>query len=805
MDLFDDKPTRGKKFKQNRNRSSSSSGGSGGKQHNELVLKVVSNIKGNNSDNSIDYITRNNENKHDKKEYISPENEMGDKLKKEELEQLKSEWKEEFSDPSKIKTRNMTHIVLSVDIDDTEKNRRNLQNATRDFLAERFGDEGFRYIYVQHNDTEKPHVHIMVNNNNLETGKKLRIDMDWHYESRLMAKEHLKNHGINQEATFKKDRQIIQEKEKHFLDQDRQVTNWFDAKLKQAASNDIHFTHLKRQFDVVQTLKADMKQSDRFSTQQQVELSKRVKELREGVTLYDNFSSRTEANAAVSKMIKDIAPKESITQQVKNALGQNADRQATEEKKHQRQLYFHAKALVRAEAIVESTQSSSKEKRLTMSAIKERKAFLSSQGIDIKKLEQDYRVELSDNDKFKLAYRSLNKFVQLTDKRIKEKGMLEQGDTEKRLSRALETLHSASKTALSKDEDKTLETLRAKTLIELESRGFPAKQHFKEWEQSRTFKDEVAKVKTTFQKTELGSDKVQLDKVQSNIIKLQNQLSSDRPKQLGKKEGYSAAVSLKNAQQKLDQITGYDHAEHVKKSQFLAKGFKSYDEKQQSSNQRDAKRQAFAMSSSYLALAQAAQKAPLPSQQVQNNKDLATLRKQFEARGIDLEKNTRTLQRNDEIKVQIKEFGETSMKRVRATGYDRTEKAAEQLKQDLNSSSLSQSVKRELNTTLREKNNEISNNKVADSKQLHDNMKKLKALDEQVKAMTKPEQTKGLSALERLTQQRSVSSVQKEIAGLVKDSRKLIGAVDTKERVSINRTISNLERDHVSQAQDRGR
>ena len=698
----------------------------------------------------------------------------------------------------------MTHIVLSVDIDDTEKNRRNLQNATRDFLAERFGDEGFRYIYVQHNDTDKPHMHIMVNNNNLETGKKLRIDMDWHYESRLMAKEHLKNHGINQEATFKRDRQIIQEKEKNFFDQDRQVTNWFDAKLKQAASNDIHFTHLKRQFDVVQTLKADMKQSDRFTTQQQVELSKRVKELREGVTLYDNFSSRTEANAAVSKMIKDIAPKESITQQVKNALGQNADKQATEEKKHQRQLYFHAKALVRAEAIVESTQSSGKEKRLTMSVIKERKTFLSSQGIDIKKLEQDYRVELSDNDKFKLAYRSLNRFVQLTDKRMKEKGTLEHGDTEKRLSRALETLHSATKTGLDKDEVKTLETLRAKTLIELESRGFPAKQHVKEWEQSRAFKDEVAKVKTTFEKPELGSDKEQLDKLQSNIIKLQNQLSTDRPNQLGKKEGYSAGVGLRNAQQQLDQITGYDHTEHVKKSQLLAKGFKSYDEKQQN-NQRDAKRQAFAMSASYLALERSAQKAPLPSQQSENNKDLAALKKQFESRGIDLEKNTRTLQRNDEIKVQIKEFGETSMKRVRATGYDRTEKTANQLKQDLNDSYLSQSVKRELNSTLREKDNQISTNKAADAKQLHDNMKKLKALDEQVKAMTKPEQAKGLSALERLTQQRSVSNVQKEIAGLVKDSRKLIGAVDTKERVSINRTISNLERDHVSQVQERGR
>lgn len=264
MELFDDKVKRGKKLDVVKVKKSGSGGSKKERAPNELVFKVATNIKGNNCGLSMDYITRNRPND-EEKEYIAPFNEMGEDLKKEELEELKKEWREEFSDPRKINSRNMTHFMLSVDIEDTKENREKLNAATRQFCSERFGDEGFRYIAAQHSDTDKPHVHILLNNNNLETGKKHRIDMAWHYETRLMAQRVLKEHGIEQKATFKKDRQFEQTKLKeqiHDHEKDySDVKSWFDSKLKTAAKNDEHFKQLKRQIDVIDALKAGLSET----------------------------------------------------------------------------------------------------------------------------------------------------------------------------------------------------------------------------------------------------------------------------------------------------------------------------------------------------------------------------------------------------------------------------------------------------------------------------------------------------------------------------------------------------------------
>lgn len=797
MDLFDEKASKGRKIKRVKsgNSKSGNQSGSSGKKPNELVLKVASNIKGNNSDNSIDYITR-NQHEHEPEQFINPENEMGEVLDLKELEQLKSEWKEEFSDPKKINTRNMTHLVLSVDIKDNEKNRAAFHNATRDFLDERFGQEGFRYIFVQHNDTDKPHIHIMVNNNNLETGKKLRIDVDWHYESRLMAKEYLKNYGIEQSATFKKDRDIVKQKEQDFIKRDIEVKNWLDAKLKSASHNNRHFHHLQDQFSVIQALKSNKQESERFTTQEQIELNQKLKNLKSDIALYERFSSRTEANQAVAKMIKEVEPKQTVaTKVVQAAMKQQEEKRQSNDKKYQRQLYFHAKELVKAQAIVETTQTNSKEKRATLAAIKERKAYLVEQGIDVKKLEQDHRADLSSNDKFKMAYRTMNKFVAQTDKRLKKEGSLDVADTQKRLNRALEAVNSAKQNQLSPDEVKTLESLTAKTIVDLEARGFAAKKHIDHWREARTFKDEVSQVKKDIDQ---GHDFAQ---AQKRLFDLKSRLDNAPPKQLGKKERFAMGMSLKRSQEALDKTTGFEFATHLTKAERLTKSFDTLDKKAP----KEAKRQTFAMSAAFVELTKAAEQSPVPAQRAALAEKLTAIETKFDERNIDLRGNMQALAASNNVYHRIKQLESLSMNRVRANGYDKTQSSIDTVKRDLDESTLTQREKQGLSRSLKDKQKEINAARKADVLTLSERIKKIEQLDKRIKEMREPKLIQSLSALERLNNQRSIETAQKELGGLIKEARKLIGTPDKGQQVLFTKTINAIERQHNTQSISRNR
>jgi len=184
-------------------------------QSKEVVFKVASDLKGNKSGSSsvknskslkqcIDYITRNAEKFEE--DFIRPVDEMGNELSHEETEEVKKDWGEEFENEKRKNARLATHFVLSVDEKPTDKNIQRFNDAKNDFLRERFGDDGFRCISVTHTDNGKIHAHIVVNNYNKITKKKLRMDKNWFLESRIMAKEKLNEHGFNYKATLKQDR-----------------------------------------------------------------------------------------------------------------------------------------------------------------------------------------------------------------------------------------------------------------------------------------------------------------------------------------------------------------------------------------------------------------------------------------------------------------------------------------------------------------------------------------------------------------------------------------------------------------------
>ncbi|PML45586.1 hypothetical protein BCT75_04175 [Vibrio lentus] len=797
MDLFEDKPTKGKKVQQTKvlNRSNKGSSGSfngGGSSDNELVQKVVSNIKGNKSDNSIDYITRNNKHEHEVEEFISPEDEMGNKLSRDDLEALKKEWRDEFSEDNKIKTRNMTHIVLSVDVEDSQENRNKLQNAAREYLAERFAEEGFRYVFVQHNDTDKPHVHVMVNNNNLETNKKLRISVDWHYESRLMFKEHLKNNGINQEATFKKERQMMKEKERSFEKLDQEVTHWFDAKLKQVSQNDKHLEHLKRQFSIVQELKKEMQQSERFSTQKQLELSERVKTLRGDIVLHDRFTSRTEANKAVHSMIKEIdPPRQTLLKAVERNDQKNEQAQTSNEKKYQRQLYFHAKELVKAEAILKSTSHTSSDKKEALKQIKVRKAFLASKGIDVKKLEQDHRADLSTNEKFKITYRVINKVIPQTNKQLKKDKALDHEATNKRFVRMLDAHQRAKSDPSINDTDKkTLDTMKANVLIDLESKGFPAKKALQNWSESRALKTAVKELKEVIQKSPQ-----QAQEHQKQLFMLKKQLEQSPLDLINKKERFTLALNLRKAQEQLNKSTQNDFEHSVKTIDSVNRSFKTLDTKISDGDKKKVRSQAYAMTATIVSLKDKTNL--LPSQQKWVDVQIQKIDKEFSIRKIDFSKNQEHLTKSNTIHQRVNEFKGQSMNRLKAKGYSKSEQDVNELKNEVKGSALAFRTKRELSKQLNAKNQELQEHKLLDRSQLTEKMNQIEKLVKNIERLNKPQNVQDLTALERLNNQRQINAYANQLNELVVDAKKLTPSLDTDKKVKTNKYLSNLQKTHA--------
>jgi hypothetical protein len=193
------------------------------KQAKEVMFKVASNITTANPKSvgqAMDYISRNGE-RFDE-EFISPEDEFGNKLNQDELKKLQEKWEKEFSEEKRKDSRVMTHFVLSIDEKPTEENLKKFETATRDFLQERLGDEGYRYMFVIHKHNDKAHAHILVNNNNEITKKKLRTNKEWFLESRIMAKEKLIEQGFNYKATLKQDRKRHVEMEKETVEQKKE-------------------------------------------------------------------------------------------------------------------------------------------------------------------------------------------------------------------------------------------------------------------------------------------------------------------------------------------------------------------------------------------------------------------------------------------------------------------------------------------------------------------------------------------------------------------------------------------------------
>jgi len=202
----------------------------------EAVVKITSFARGASVKTLMEYIARTNDKE---KDDVVLEDEMGVQLRdKNEIGETYDSWSEDFqrakrrtpeqlaaakkyeTDLAKWKetkegkkprapkgaARDGTHIVLHAKAANDPRTGMRVEDAARETLRDLYGDKGYEYVFALHQDTEHPHVHVVMKNKNNMTGKKLRIDKEGIFQLRQAFAKNLQERGIEQVATLRRDR-----------------------------------------------------------------------------------------------------------------------------------------------------------------------------------------------------------------------------------------------------------------------------------------------------------------------------------------------------------------------------------------------------------------------------------------------------------------------------------------------------------------------------------------------------------------------------------------------------------------------
>lgn len=127
------------------------------------------------------------------------------------------------------------HIILSIG---EQHSPRRANKAVREYLQESFGVQGYKYVFVLHNDTNNQHAHVILKNRNEMTGKSLSFDKEDLFIQRQLLAEKLTKYGIERVSTLKRDRTHSLEnlEKKAFRLFERKT--WFQEKVEQSKAVD---------------------------------------------------------------------------------------------------------------------------------------------------------------------------------------------------------------------------------------------------------------------------------------------------------------------------------------------------------------------------------------------------------------------------------------------------------------------------------------------------------------------------------------------------------------------------------------
>lgn len=177
----------------------------------EVVVKISSFGKGGaHAKAHLTYISRNAQ--------LGMENERGETFDcKESIRDLHGDWMRDIDNYSKGKnSRDTMHVILSCPAHDHQK----LKDAAREFAKDTFSN--YEYVFVLHEDTENPHVHLSVKMRGFD-GKKLQVALGDPQIWRENFAESLRKRGIDAEATGRIIRGVSKKAE-------NQVVRHIDAK-----------------------------------------------------------------------------------------------------------------------------------------------------------------------------------------------------------------------------------------------------------------------------------------------------------------------------------------------------------------------------------------------------------------------------------------------------------------------------------------------------------------------------------------------------------------------------------------------
>ena len=122
--------------------------------------------------------------------------------------QLLKEWSIDFG--TRLRSRDTMHLVLSTP---PGTDRKKSLEAAKEFLEKEFKSIGHDYVFVQHNDTDHPHVHCVIKMVS-HIGKKLDPRKAYLYQVRKEYAKICRSHGINVEASSRAERGLSGESQR---------------------------------------------------------------------------------------------------------------------------------------------------------------------------------------------------------------------------------------------------------------------------------------------------------------------------------------------------------------------------------------------------------------------------------------------------------------------------------------------------------------------------------------------------------------------------------------------------------------
>jgi hypothetical protein len=170
----------------------------------QAVFKIISyGSRKKNLSNLVEYLIEREEGR------VEMEGSDGLIMADEDIAEMLEEWNKDFKDKGsgKGRQRHFTHMLLSADVEPTEYNHQRVLETARQTAFTQFGQLGYEYKLVLHRDTDNPHVHIVLNNYNKVTHKKLRLDRHDLFRIRSDFADNLSKNGLRTHlSTLRQDR-----------------------------------------------------------------------------------------------------------------------------------------------------------------------------------------------------------------------------------------------------------------------------------------------------------------------------------------------------------------------------------------------------------------------------------------------------------------------------------------------------------------------------------------------------------------------------------------------------------------------